>query len=346
VTDEEPADDDESADEEPIQLSPEQRERLRETMERLRRSLAPKIDFNLGNPPGLSKIITEATTLSRLAAEAMKPSRAVQEALAKQAISQAQFAKLSLQLTKTVNFGLSETVAKIAQQHAARQATWLKSLGPTLARLSASFYPPNLRAIEGLRFEGVEKVVMADGIALYGVPRTAIADALIRAESAARRREILGRRWTAISADCRTAVTACDAEEVGAYVPIAVAALDALDDGHTAAAQALVGSLLDSLVNTYFGRDRYRFTPNKKNTTTVAYEEFTIREFVAFAPIWQAWQQFYPDKNDPIPGTFSRNATAHTVSSRQFNRRNAVQGLLLACSLIYFLDEQALARAA
>ncbi|WP_284982855.1 hypothetical protein [Arthrobacter sp. efr-133-TYG-118] len=39
--------------------------------------------------------------------------------------------------------------------------------------------------------------------------------------------------------------------------------------------------------------------------------------------------------------TFSRNATAHTVSPRQFNRRNAVQGIMVACSLLYRLDEKA-----
>jgi negative regulator of replication initiation len=31
------------------------------------------------------------------------------------------------------------------------------------------------------------------------------------------------------------------------------------------------------------------------------------------------------------------------VSPRQFNRRNAVQGLMLACSLLYRLDEEAVA---
>ena len=360
---EEPADDDEpieepADDDEPIELTPEQLERLHKSMERLRRSMAPKIDFNLGNVTGLSQIIADATRVSRVAAEAMKPFLAAQDAWTRQfkiidsdffkthAASQVQFAKLSADLTKNVDFGLSKTVAKITQQYAAQQATWLKTLGPTLARLKASFYPPNLRDIEDLHFEDVEKVVMANGIALYGVPRTSVAEALIRAESAAKCREILGRRWKAISADCRTAVTACESEAVAPYVPFATAALDALDAGHKAAAQALVGSLLDSLVSTYFGKARYRFTPNRRTTTPAAYEEFNFREFVAFAPIWQAWQQYHLDENDPIPSTFSRNATAHSVSGRQFNRRNAVQGVLLACSLIYFLDEQAVARAA
>jgi hypothetical protein len=87
------------------------------------------------------------------------------------------------------------------------------------SEIKASFYPPNLRAIEGMYFEDVEKVVMADGIALYGVPRTAIAEALIRADSAAKRREILGSRWKAISADCRVAVLACQSDPVTPYVP-------------------------------------------------------------------------------------------------------------------------------
>jgi hypothetical protein len=58
-----------------------------------------------------------------------------------------------------------------------------------------AFYPPNLRSIEGLEFEEVEQVVMADGIALFGLPRASIAEALIRANGAQERRKILGRRW-------------------------------------------------------------------------------------------------------------------------------------------------------
>lgn len=53
--------------------------------------------------------------------------------------------------------------------------------------LKLTFYPPNLRQIDGLRWEEVESVVMVDGIALYGVPRSSIAEALIRADSAAKR---------------------------------------------------------------------------------------------------------------------------------------------------------------
>lgn len=119
---------------------------------------------------------------------------------------------MSAQLTKNLDFGFSTPISKITQQFAIQQASWLKTLGPTLERLKASFYPPNLRTIEDLDFEDVEKVVMADGIALYGVPRTTVAEALIRADTAAKRREILGRRWTAISADCRAVMMARESD--------------------------------------------------------------------------------------------------------------------------------------
>jgi hypothetical protein len=67
------------------------------------------------------------------------------------------------------------------------------------------------------------------------------------------------------------------------------------------------------------------------------------RQFIAFAPMWQIYQQFRADEGDTVPATFSRNAIAHTVSPRQFNRRNTVQALLFATSdsLLCFLDEQA-----
>jgi hypothetical protein len=192
-----------------------------------------------------------------------------------------------------------------------------------------------------LEFEEVEAVVMLDGIALYGLPRQELAEKLIRAETTAARRAILGRRWRAVSADCRAAVDACNSSTVAPYVSFAVAALDALDGEHTEAAQALAASLLDTVVNGYFGKQRSGLTPNGKTTTPAEYEKFTLREFIVFAPLWQAYQKYKIEDGDPIPNTFSRHASVHGVSARQFSRRNAVQAVLFVSSLLLFLDEEA-----
>lgn len=248
------------------------------------------------------------------------------------------------QLTKNIDFnGIASSldiVAKVNATFAEQQSTLLKNLGPAIAALRGSFYPPNLRAIEDLNFENMSTVVMVDGIPLYGLPRATTVDALIQADNASTRRDILGRRWKTISADCREAVRGCSSNTIEPYVPFATAALDALDEGHTAAAQALAGSLIDTVITGYFGDDRYKYTPSKKTQTNDAYDEFTIREYIAFAPMWQAYQQFRVANGDKVPTRFNRHATAHSVSARQYSRRNAVQGLMFACSLLYRLDEE------
>lgn len=369
---------DEPEDNVELELTVEQREKLGKSMDSLSRAIVP-IDpkfqhlvspaFNklaadmvklpsFRLPESTLKNLTAMTGIGNAAQSAvtgmMKPLVDVQSGWVKQfgvinsdifksaVLGQPNLNSVAAQLAKNVDFGLSGSFAALAQQFAAQQSSWLDALGPTLERLKASFYPSNLRSIDGLRLEEVEQVVMVDGIALYSIPRAAIAEALIRADGAAKRREILGRRWKAILTDCRAAITNCQTETVAPYVAVTVAALDALEAGHVEAAQALTGSLMDAIVNTYFGKDRHVYTPDKSGRrTNAAYDEFGAHEYIAFAPVWQAWQKFFPDEGKPVPYTFSRNATAHTVSAKQFTRRNAVQGLMIVCGILVFLNERA-----
>ena len=345
-------DPDEPEDWDNIELTPAQREALRKSMESLRRLVMPKINLpNIVVPPATFKNLEAFSGIAERQQEilgnAMGPFveqvSAISSDLFKSSpLGQASLNEISGRLYANVDFGLSDRVAEFAKQVAAQHSDWIKTVSPAIQRLQFSIYPANLRTIEGLRWEEVQSVVMVDGIALYGLPRTSIADALIRADSAAKRRDILGRRWKAISADCRAAVEGCKSQAVSSFVAMAVRALDVLDAGHTQAAQALAGALLDSIVNSYLGKDRYLYTPDKRgNRTNSAYDDFTAHEYIALAPVWQAWQKFFPEEGLPVPHTFSRHATAHTVSTRQYTRRNAVQALMIVGSLIYFLDCEA-----
>jgi len=342
-----------------VELTAAQRAALQKSMKSLRKLVIPKIDLpkfvlpesSLKSFAAISGIAERQQAILRDAMKPLLDSTAIwrkqtsiinSDIFKSSLLAQSNISALTGQLHRNVDFGLSGSFAKLAQQVAEQQSAWIKTLGPTLERLKLTFYPSNLRPIEGLRWEEVESVVMVDGIALYGVPRTVIAEALIRAESASKRRDILGRRWKAICVDCRAAVEGCESEAVANYVPIALKAHDALTAGHTEAAQALTGSLMDSIVNTYFGKERHLYTPDKSGRrTNVAYDEFTAHEYIALAPIWQAWQKFFPDEGLPVPHTYSRNATAHTVSAKQYTLRNAVQGLMIVSSLIYFFDGEA-----
>ncbi|KAB1661916.1 hypothetical protein F8O07_08555 [Pseudoclavibacter sp. CFCC 13796] len=263
------------------------------------------------------------------------------DALRNLTTAQAGFTAYADRLIQNIDFS---AIAAASERFSEQQTALLKNLVPAMDAMRARFYPPNLRGIDRLDFASVNHIVMAEGIPLYGVPRTSVVEALIRTESEPARRAILGRRWKTISAGCRELLTGCTAPAIAQYVPVALAALNALEAGHPMAAQALIGSLTDVVVNGYFSKNRYDFTPGKKNLTNEAYEEFTIREFIAFAPIWQAYQQFFVSNGDKIPLTFSRNATVHTVSSRQYSRRNVVQGLMLVTSLLYRWNEKVAAK--
>ena len=256
-------------------------------------------------------------------------------------LAQPNLTNLTARLVGNTEFGQGIATKALAD-FARNQAQWLGSVSEQFLKIRRAFYPPNLRDIEDITFELVEQVVMVDGIALYGVPRASIAEALLHADGAGKRREILGRRWKQISADCRLVVDGLD-DCLADYSRSATAALDALDADNSPAAQALAASIVDTLIRLFFKKqsDRQQFLPDRKGKrTTSEYNKLGARSFIAFAPIWQAYQQFHTEDGDPIPRVFSRHASAHTVSRRQFNRRNAVQAIMLACGLLCYLDER------
>ena len=326
-------------------LSPEHKAKLGETAKRLSQSFASQIDL-----PAIRGILDQQRDVLREAFAPMLEAQRVwsrqlekninSNALKTLAPVQEPMRELADNLARNVDFGGLGDYAKLTEQIRTQQAQWFKDILPDLARPRAAFWPPNLREIEGLRLEDVEAVVLLDGIGLYGVPRQATAQALIAADSVGERREILGRRWKSIADDCRQAIGGCGSTALAPYTSTALAAIDALEDGHTQAAQALIGSLIDSILIACLGNKRYLYTPNKRTKNFDTYKEFGIRKFIALAPMWQTHQQFWARNGDAVPITFNRNATAHSVSSRQFSRRNAVQGLLFACGLIIFLEEQ------
>ncbi|UYM06082.1 hypothetical protein [Solicola gregarius] len=366
----EPDDEDDS-----VELTPEQRERLRRAFDNLHGAMLPKFDFNLPDlagltraqasiakavaiPDSVTKNLSAFTGISTAAAEALKPFRAAQAQWAKQMSvinsdalkslsAMPQMDSIFAEIARNAEF--ADSVSRLADQIAKHHEATFRSLAESARKLSTAFYPANLRGIDDLEFSAVEEVVLEDGIALYVVPRTVIAEALVHAEGTDVRLAIIEHEWKAIAEDCRVALDACTTEYVAEWVATGLAALDALDGGHHSAAQALVGSLTDTVVTSYMGdRDTKRkFTPDRSGSrTNDEYRKLGVRSLIALGPIWQAHRQFHAEDGDAIPTTFNRHATAHTVSAEQYTRRNLVQGLMLVCSLISFVNERAVSEEA
>ncbi|WP_418057443.1 hypothetical protein [Pimelobacter simplex] len=361
-------------DDEKVTLSQEELARAKESMARLQGVLNPRFKSGIADLIGANSFLKKfqrmglsdaaykglmgrlpESTLNGMMGKALVPKIQIEPAWMKQmnlinsdvykmaGLGRPNLISLNSLLAGNAAFDVNERAAKMLARFANEQTSLLRRIAPLLEKVRIGFYPDNLRDIEGIEFADVEEVVMLDGIALYGVPRREIAERVLRAESTAARRDILGRRWKAISSDCRAALASCSSSIVAPYLRFAVGALDALDGGNPDAAQAMAASVLDTVVNGYFGKQRYDLTPNKRTTDASEYDNFTMLEFIAFAPLWKAYQQYRPENGDPVPRTFSRHASVHGVSSRQFSRRNAVQAVLFVSSLLIFLDEEAAA---
>lgn len=188
-------------DDEPVELTAEQREDLREAFRNLQGAMLPMFKFNLPELAGLTKLqdtiaksvaipdsvmknLSAITNISNAAAEAFKPFHDAQAVWAEQISVINSDALKSLrvmpemesvvaQLVRNVDFDFNPALSRFVEQVAAQQQQWLKSV----ESLKTAFYPANLRPIDGLEFEEVEEVVMVDGIALYGLPRTEVAEA-------------------------------------------------------------------------------------------------------------------------------------------------------------------------
>lgn len=245
-------------------------------------------------------------------------------------------------LTPKFDFGdLFPAAQRAAEQIAAQQADLLRTVLPAIGEVSTWAYPPNLRSVDGVTLETLIQIMLDEGFPLYAVPRAEVVEALISADGSSGRREVLGRRWKTVVADCRAVVEGSASEATAAFVPPMRRALDALDGGHAHAAQSLAASLIDALTTDVLGdkQQSAEYKPHPRGTrTTDAYMELGVRKFLAFAPVWQAYQRFDPDTADSVPRTFSRHATAHTVSPRQYNRRNAVQAAMIACGMLAWKD--------
>ncbi|WP_342373496.1 hypothetical protein PCC79_08020 [Propioniciclava soli] len=203
--------------------------------------------------------------------------------------------------------------------------------------------PPNLRsASDKITMMEVHDFVKSEGIPLYLVPRASIGARLVRASTRAARRQVLSDRFDAIVQDCTTVIDRCDDPMVATAVHFVRDGLGAVGGGHFASAQAIFTLVLDTMIMEFYPdqEQRRKITnrrPGSKEVPEII-EGMGLREAYVWLPIWNAHEQFWKDKGDAVPYTFSRHASVHGASKRQYSKRNCVQVLMLVTSLIGYAD--------
>jgi hypothetical protein len=237
---------------------------------------------------------------------------------------------------------------------AAIQAEALKSFLPTvhaifdmqrgqfavlLANVSKALrtaLPPNWLD-ESVSFpKDLETLLLDEGLPLAWVPSPEVLVRLFAASTPAERRQIIGRRWKSITIACLAELADVRAKRLKEHVHFATEAAATLLGGSSASSQALSANLLDSILRTEFeDHDRRRFTGRKQRLDI---EDYPIRVAIVLGGIWGAHGEYWPNRGDKIPRTFSRHGSAHGVSRRQYSRVNSVIALMHVVALLRLLE--------
>jgi hypothetical protein len=199
--------------------------------------------------------------------------------------------------------------------------------------IPASLFPANLALVTDVELDDIDRLGQ-EGITVYCVPRAEIVRRLLDAADRPGRRRVLGEEFDRILDDCDRVLDMCVAESTRRPVPLLRAAITAARAGHVAPAQALATNTLDTLLQQAFSKkERIALTAHTQGRPSEL-DDLQIRLAWVMVPIWWSYRQFQGHAGVPAPAIFSRHATVHGVSPRQFSRRNAVQATMLATSLI------------
>lgn len=303
----------------------------------------------------MAPVLEQQNQVSRRLLESIAPFQDQQSLWAEQLAATVQ-ATLgdSLDLTfknylRAVNFGLEESTIPAAVDLATRWAAHDDRFVESTSTLD-DWAPENLHGLPVDVLDRLRDLVLEDSIAVYGAPRLSIIKKLVNAPDKGARRTILDLHADDILRDCRDLVGQCSSEEAAPVLPFIYDALDAFEAGHETAAQALAASVIEDrtkkLFDSILGAKRTKYSASEDSAritrSTEQLDALSDREYLAVAPVWRIYQSFRVENGDPIPEAFNRNAVAHMVSRQQYTRINTVQGLLFACTFLWFFDEKVL----
>ena len=247
--------------------------------------------------------------------------------------------------------GVGPAIEPMLKQIASRQSAMLDGLRGSLKPLfdpellrgfNRALLPPNLRShADEINAYQVHEFLEQEGIPLYLVPRGRTALRLLRAQDRSGRRRVLGDCYESITDDCATVLEQANRDVVGDELKFVLDGLGAMRSGHFRSAQAMFTVTLDTLIYRFYpDQATRRLITNRKKDADVpgAIDEMGVHEAMVWLPIWNAHEQFWKHKGDKVPNYYSRHASVHSVSSRQFSKRNCVQVLMLITSLIGYAD--------
>ncbi|WJM15520.1 hypothetical protein [Microbacterium arborescens] len=226
--------------------------------------------------------------------------------------------------------------------------SWVRSIDTSwfdglsrLAHQRVRALPPNWAHVssgERLDDDKLRLILLVDGIALAWVPRSALVERLLAADDSEERREIVRSGCNEILSDCIRASNELPSREGRAHARFVSLSASAIRGGHHQAAQALSANLIDTLGRSYMkphaAGHKWSLVTAKNRRPELS--KLGLRALMVLGPLAVSHTDYC--EGDSIPRTFSRHATAHAVSSRQYTKVNSLIALMNATAFLCWLE--------
>jgi hypothetical protein len=196
----------------------------------------------------------------------------------------------------------------------------------------SSLYPPNWRSGDNtLSFPDNLEDIIADGIPLAYTPPYHVLEKIFATTSTSQRRKILSDNHKSIVAQCDSTLDTIQEKELQQYIVFTKESIATFNGGHWRASQALSTSILDSFIYRHMSKDRVKITDQKN---PIDWKKFPTNLALTIGAISANYGKYYPENGDKIPKKYSRHASAHGLSARQYSKINSLIILMTVVSLL------------
>ncbi|PWJ02149.1 hypothetical protein DKG34_40250 [Streptomyces sp. NWU49] len=215
-----------------------------------------------------------------------------------------------------------------------------------ITRLRKSWLPANLRHLRPDMWPLVFRVSVKEGLCFAWAPRPSIVDELLHLKTSKERRQLLLDRRREVVVDVVDSLQEVTHPDLATYADFAAQAAGCVDREQDAAAQALLGNILDSALRVYgrvWFRDHFGSsgdTNHKLVQTSLARQDghFIAGGSTKLAPYLLAISLKNAFDGHKRQSTFNRNLTAHHVREDVYRPEFALTTLLVVQGLLRQLD--------
>lgn len=219
-------------------------------------------------------------------------------------------------------------------------AEQFSELTKNIGRLVERSYPPNWRGnTTPLLPSDLETLLLDEGLPLAWVPPRSVLDKMFLAKSRGDRRKVLYNNCNTILKSCLVELESLEKQDLQEYKTFALEAIASIQTGKWAASQALSTNIIDTATRRLFDESSRVEITSRSGGRRIDWKTYPLRRALVFGGIWGSFASYRPgDAN--IPRQYTRHASTHAVSNRQYTKINSLIAVMHLVAFLKLIDEE------